>query len=207
MRRGHRSANRRPGDPGWRAGVPAVAARRGPDRGDPRSSLGRKSRADRSRPGDEGDAGAGRAGRGVRRVRSDHRGKRDGQGSSRAPSPPAVQTGRAAVRRAELRRHPGGAAGERTVRGTRRAPSPALRHAALEKFEAADGGTLLLDEISEMDVRPSGASCCARCRSGRSIVWVARPRCGSMCASSRRRTAISRPRWGGGPFGRICGFG
>ena len=41
------------------------------------------------------------------------------------------------------------------------------------KFEAADGGTLLLDEISEMDIRACRPSCCARCRRGRSTGWAA----------------------------------
>ncbi len=47
---------------------------------------------------------------------------------------------------------------------TRRARSPARSRGESVKFEEATGGTLLLDEISEMDVRLQSSSC-ARSRS------------------------------------------
>ena len=53
----------------------------------------------------------------------------------------------------QLRRHPGAACSSPNCSATRRAPSPARSRAEIGNFEEANGGTLLLDEISEMDVR------------------------------------------------------
>jgi len=51
-----------------------------------------------------------------------------------------------------LRRHPGKPAGIRTVRHEKGAFTGAIAR-RIGKFEEANGGTLLLDEISEMDAR------------------------------------------------------
>jgi two-component system response regulator FlrC len=58
------------------------------------------------------------------------------------------------------------------------------------KFEEADGGTLLLDEISEMDCA-CRRSCCAPCRNARSTASAAQSRCRSTSACSPPRTATS----------------
>ena len=59
---------------------------------------------------------------------------------------------RAAVRRAQLRRHPVRADRERDVRPRARAPSRARWRDRKGKFEAATAGTLFLDEIGDMSL-------------------------------------------------------
>ena len=71
------------------------------------------------------------------------------------------------------------------------------------KFEEADGGTLLLDEISEMDPRLQ-ASCCGSCRSEKSTAPVAPNRSKSTSAYSPRATAILKQRSQRARFGKTC---
>ena len=81
-----------------------------------------------------------------------HRRKRHRQGGVRALHPRPFGARRQALRRHQLRRDPGEHARGDACSATRRAPSPARSAAHAGKFEQAQGGTLLLDEISEMDL-------------------------------------------------------
>ena len=91
-----------------------------------------------------------RAGRRQRRRRADPRRERRRQGARVARDPPAVDAPQPAVRQGQLRGAAGRAARERALRPRERAPSPAPPTTRIGKFEQADGGTLMLDEIGEM---------------------------------------------------------
>ena len=106
-----------------------------------------------ARPGHAGGHRAGRPGRRLRRLDPDHRRKRRRQGgdgplrpqaSRAAPSRPFICVNCAAIPEnlleSELFGHEKGAFTGAVAR-------------RIGKFEEADGGTLLLDEISEMDAR------------------------------------------------------
>jgi transcriptional regulator with PAS, ATPase and Fis domain len=71
------------------------------------------------------------------------------------------------------------------------------------KFEEANGGTLLLDEISEMDVRLQAKL--LRAIQERVVDRVGGPgRCRSTSGSSPPRTAISPTRCASIPFAKTC---
>ena len=74
------------------------------------------------------------------------------------------------------------------------------------KFEQAQGGTLLLDEISEMP-RRCRPSCCGCCRSARSSASAARSPSRWTCASWPPRTGTCRPRCRADASARICTTG
>ena len=94
-----------------------------------------------------------RPGRPLRCLRADHRRERHRQGGDgEVPSLP-VQARRPRLHLHQLRRHPRGTCSKANCSATRRAPSPAPSAAASASSRKPIGGTLLLDEISEMDVR------------------------------------------------------
>ena len=72
------------------------------------------------------------------------------------------------------------------------------------KFEEASGGTLLLDEISEMDGRLQAKPLARPCRSARSTASAAASRSRSTSASSQPPTATSPRRPRTGPSARTC---
>ena len=133
-------------------------------------------------------AGTGRAGRAQRFHRADLRRVRDRQGSPGQLYPPAIAACRQAVHRDQLRGDPDNMLGH-PVRP--RGSFTGAIAAQPGKFELADGGTILLDEISEC---PSACrpSCCAYCRSARWSGSVRANRSTWISACLPRPTATSR---------------
>jgi two-component system response regulator FlrC len=83
---------------------------------------------------------------------------------------------------------------EATLFGYEKGAFTGAQQAQAGKFEQAQNGTLLLDEVTEMPLgcRPS---CCAFCRSARSSGSAARSRCRSISASSPPPTATWPRPW------------
>ena len=107
-------------------------------------------RADRARPGFAAAAGAGAARRRVRGHGADHRRERRGQGSPGALHPPALGArGPGRSSRSTARPSPRTCSKPRLF-GYEKGAFTGAAAAARGKFEQAQGGTLLLDEISEM---------------------------------------------------------
>lgn len=92
----------------------------------------------------------GAADRRLRRVGDDHRRKRHRQGSAEALRSHPLAPRQEAVHQHQLRGDPRASAGVRIVR-TREGRFTGAVARRIGKFEEATGGTLLLDEISEMD--------------------------------------------------------
>ena len=93
------------------------------------------------------------ADRGLRRLGADHRRIRHRQGGAGALRAQPLQPRQEAVHLRQLRRDPGDTCWNPNCSATRRAPFTGAVARRIGKFEEATGGTLLLDEISEMDVR------------------------------------------------------
>ena len=87
------------------------------------------------------------------RLDPDHRRKRRRQGSDGALRAQEIQAQGQALHRRQLRGDPRTICWRANCSATRKARSPARSARRIGKFEEADGGTLLLDEISEMDLR------------------------------------------------------
>ena len=88
-----------------------------------------------------------------RRLRADHRRKRHRQGSAGALRARPLAAAPRSRSSASIARRSRRTCWNPNCSATRRAPSPAPSARRIGKFEEANGGTLLLDEISEMDVR------------------------------------------------------
>ena len=86
---------------------------------------------------------------------------------------------------------------------TRRAPSPAPRRLRVGKFEHADDGTLMLDEIGEMKAGLQGKLLHVL-QDGEFSRLGSNKRVSATCASSRRPTAISKRCCRGRSSARIC---
>ena len=107
--------------------------------------------AHRTRPAAAADPGADRPRRADRRLGADHRRERHGQGAGRGSHPPQQPPRAGPVRQGEPRRHLRDALRERDVRPRARARSPTPAQDRKGRFEVADGGTIFLDEIGELD--------------------------------------------------------
>ena len=99
---------------------------------------------------------------------------------------PAI--GRLAAGESELPGSVGSFDGKRTFRPRARRVYRG-RQPRTGRFELADGGTILLDEVTEIDLACK-PSCCGCCRSGRSSASVRARRCWSTCACWPRPIAI-----------------
>ena len=153
LRHRHQRRDRGEGDQGRRQGIRAAAARRRADRRRARRRRRGKLRPHLPRSGDEGGAEAGRPGRAVRRQHHDHRRIRHRQGSdgalhprpfASAPNKPFISVNCAAIPENLL---------ESELFGHEKGSFTGAIARRIGKFEEANGGTLLLDEISEMHPR------------------------------------------------------
>ena len=79
-----------------------------------------------------------------------------GQGAGRAGDPQPRPARGQAVRRDQLRGHPGDPASRASCSATCAAPSPAPIETRVGLFEAANGGTLFLDEIGDLPLARAG---------------------------------------------------
>ena len=125
--------------------------------------------------------------------------------SSPAPSTPPASAATEPMLCRQLRRalseH---AARVEAVRPRERARSPGADKLRKGRFELADGGTLLLDEISEIPPGAAGQAPARACRKAASSAWAARPRRRSWTSASSPpaiaiwKTEVAEGRFPGG---------
>jgi len=99
---------------------------------------------------------------------------------------------------------------EATLFGHEKGAFSGAQNAQVGKFEQAQGGTLLLDEISTRSPRcrwRCRPSCCVFCRNVKWSGWEGKNRFCSIFVSLPRRTGILRMQWREGCFARTCSTG